>query len=65
MQRAINMLGRDQDIFLEVVAYNHNAIGFYEHFGFEKTDVIVPRDDEAPDYMKQLPEIEMVLRATT
>lgn len=63
MHRALDVLGRDQDIYLDVISYNQNAIDFYKHFGFETTDAIVPDDDEAPDYMIHLPQIEMVLRA--
>lgn len=63
LQKVLDMYGRDQDIFLEVVSYNQNAIDFYERFGFEKTDAVVPEEEGRPDYMKSLPEIEMVLRA--
>ncbi len=63
MNCALDQLGRDHDIFLEVVSYNQNAIDFYKHFGFEKTDAVVPIDDDAPDYFKHLPQVEMVLRA--
>ncbi len=65
LKHALDVLGHDKDIYLDVVSYNQNAINFYKHFGFEKTDAIVPQDDEAPDYMVQLPNIEMVLRATS
>ncbi len=63
MRQALSVLGRDRDIYLDVVSYNQNAIDFYKHFGFEKTDAKVAKDKEAPDYMVSLPEIEMVLRA--
>ncbi len=63
MQQAIEWLGSDHDIFLEVVSYNSKAIGFYEHFGFEKTDAVIPEEADRPIYMKSLPQTEMVLRA--
>jgi ribosomal protein S18 acetylase RimI-like enzyme len=65
LSQALKVLGRDQDIFLEVVSYNQNAIDFYERFGFEKTDTVVPEEEGRPDYLKSLPQVEMVLRATT
>jgi ribosomal protein S18 acetylase RimI-like enzyme len=63
MRHVLKVLGRDEDIFLEVVAYNDKAIGFYKHFGFEKTDAVVPEEEGRPSYMKSIPQIEMVLRA--
>lgn len=63
LRKALSVLGNDKDIFLEVISYNQKAIGFYEHFGFVKTDAAVPEEVGRPDYMKTLPEIEMVLRA--
>lgn len=58
----LDLFGRDQDIFLEVVSYNQNAIGFYKKFGFEMTDAVVPEEEGRPDYLKSLPQVEMVLR---
>jgi ribosomal protein S18 acetylase RimI-like enzyme len=64
MSKVLGLYGRDQDIFLEVVSYNQNAIDFYERFGFEKTDTVVPEEEGRPDYMKTPPpQIEMVLKA--
>ncbi len=65
MKKALDLLGRDQDIFLEVVSYNQNAINFYKKFGFEKTDAVVPIEEGLPNFMKPLPQIEMVLKAET
>lgn len=64
MQQALDLFGRDQNIFLEVVSYNQNAINFYKRFGFEETNTIVPEEQGRPDYMKSLPQTEMVLKAT-
>ena len=63
MRQVLDLYGRDEDIFLEVVSYNQNAIDFYERFGFEQTDAIVPEEEGRPGYLKTLPQIEMVLRA--
>lgn len=63
MRQALDVLGRDEDIYLEVVSYNDKAIGFYEHYGFKKTDAIVPEEEGRPAYLKSVPQIEMVLRA--
>lgn len=63
IQQALNWHGRDEDIYLEVVAYNDNAINFYKKFGFEQTDTVVAEEPNRPDFMKSLPQIEMVLKA--
>lgn len=63
IQRAIEWHGPCDDIFLEVVAYNQNAINFYNRFGFVKTDAVVTDEPGRPDFMKSLPQIEMVLKA--
>ncbi len=63
MKKALNWLGGDEPIYLEVLNYNRNAVNFYKHFGFEQTDTIVPEEEGAPDYIKSLPQIEMVLKA--
>lgn len=65
MRKVLDLYGRDQDIFLEVVRYNANAIEFYKRFGFEQTEATVPEEVGRPDYMKTLPMVEMVLRAKT
>jgi ribosomal protein S18 acetylase RimI-like enzyme len=62
MNRALEWIGDKNDIYLNVVAYNHNAIKFYESFGFVKTDTALPLEAELPG-TKPLPEIEMVLKA--
>lgn len=63
MQKALDWLGDDTDTYLEVVGYNNNAIKFYNRLGFEKTDNAVEDDPRQPDYMKSIPQIEMVRRA--
>lgn len=65
IEKALEVLGRDKDIVLEVVSYNDKAIGFYEHYGFEKTNNPVPKEEGRPDYLKELPQIEMVLKANS
>jgi len=63
MSKVLGLYGREHDIFLEVVSYNQNAIDFYERFGFERTETVVPEEEGRPAYMKSLPQAEMVLRA--
>jgi len=38
MESALEWVGEDQDLTLEVVPYNESAIGFYESLGFQTTN---------------------------
>ncbi|MEO6761486.1 MAG: GNAT family N-acetyltransferase [Candidatus Saccharimonadales bacterium] len=62
MKKALEWHGNTEDIYLLVASYNQNAIDFYKHFGFEKTDRVVV--DEGNVYGNtQIPEIEMIRKA--
>jgi ribosomal protein S18 acetylase RimI-like enzyme len=62
MEKALDWLGEEQDIYLAVASYNQNAIGFYKRFGFESAGT--PIVDEGNVYgTTRIPEIEMVRRA--
>jgi Predicted P-loop ATPase fused to an acetyltransferase len=65
LERAIEWHGRDDDIYLHVIAYNDNAITFYERNGFVQTDAEVNDNAAQLPGGKSMPEIEMVLRAQT
>lgn len=63
LKKALEALGSDYDIYLEVVSYNQKAISFYEKYGFKKTARKVERDPNKPDYLVDLPATQMVKRA--
>jgi ribosomal protein S18 acetylase RimI-like enzyme len=63
LRKAVNALGTDSDIYLEVVGYNQKAINFYEKFGFVKTNNPVEQDPHMPSYMVDLPAVQMVLKS--
>lgn len=63
LEKAIEWHGRDEDIYLHVVSYNHRAIDFYKRHSFEVTDTVVSDERAEQNGFKPLPEIEMVLKA--
>lgn len=52
----------DEPIFLHVVSYNHHAIGFYEHHGFEETGNVIADDIAKLPSGAVMPETEMCLK---
>lgn len=64
LDKAIDWHGRDEDIYLHVASYNDNAIGFYEKNGFEKTGRDIEDLDARQRGVVEIPEIEMVLKAS-
>lgn len=61
MSKALNWLGKDKKVYLNVAEYNDKAILFYEHIGFSKTENVL--DDEFIPLASghAIHEIEMVL----
>lgn len=60
MQKAIEWLGTDGDIRLEVVSYNSNAINFYKGFGFQETaNPVSDKRTQLPS-KTQIPRIVMI-----
>lgn len=62
LQKALEWHGKDQDIYLRAASFNHKAINFYKHFGFEQTDAVVTDDGDVHGNTR-ISEIEMVLKA--
>ncbi|MBW4061964.1 GNAT family N-acetyltransferase [Candidatus Saccharibacteria bacterium] len=59
---ALKWLGRDDDIVLNVVTYNTNAVSFYKRLGFKITSQL-PESETRLSNGKLRPEYEMVLSA--
>ena len=62
IKKALEWLGSDRDVFVNVVAHNQKAIKFYEHFGFKPTGVELPEETDEQG-LKYLREIEMLRKA--
>lgn len=62
MEKALNFLGDDKEIILEVFSYNTKAIEFYKKFGFEENGSTNTKYSNLSDGRK-LPEIEMIRKS--
>lgn len=62
MKKALAWLGKEKDIYVNVVSYNQKAISFYQSLGFIKTGKTVKEKGADLPSGKSLPEIEMVLK---
>jgi ribosomal protein S18 acetylase RimI-like enzyme len=62
--RALEWLGTERDIALEVVQYNETAIRFYKRLGFEITKEVHDPIADLPSGAS-MPEYQMVKKATT
>ncbi len=59
---ALKWHGGESDVYLHVVAYNQQAIDFYERFGFVQTGQTVEDRLSKARGLSELPLVEMVLR---
>lgn len=60
METALNWLGNNSDVYVNVASYNNKAIQFYEKFGFAKTGKEVKDDVAVLPSGKTIPEIELL-----
>ena len=61
IQKALNWLGNDKNILINVANYNTKAINFYKSFGFiESKKIINPTDFHKLPSGKIIPEIELI-----
>lgn len=61
VEQALNYLGREKPIELEVASYNDNAINFYEKFGFKNMGKVEDPTSGGLPSGAQIPELKMVL----
>jgi ribosomal protein S18 acetylase RimI-like enzyme len=62
MNKMLDWLGSNQDIYVVVASYNQTAIDFYKRFGFKETGRQIEDASGKAGGYKQIPEMEMVLR---
>ncbi|MCX4742795.1 GNAT family N-acetyltransferase [Streptomyces antibioticus] len=65
LQSALDWHGGDSDVYLHVVAYNQQAIGFYERFGFVQTGRAVEDRLSKSRGLPEWPLIEMMLSTSS
>jgi RimJ/RimL family protein N-acetyltransferase len=61
---ALEWHGSESDIYLHAVAYNQQAIDFYERFGFVQTGQTVEDRLSKTRGLSELPLVEMILQLT-
>ncbi|MEI7603711.1 MAG: GNAT family N-acetyltransferase [bacterium] len=60
MSEALQWIGDDETVYLNVATFNEKAIGFYRRFGFETTRNMPEEFRDFGGKMKVIPETEMV-----
>jgi len=63
IEAALNWLGVDKDIYVNVASYNDNATRFYERYGFVKTEKDISNPVADLPSGKSIPETEMVRKS--
>ena len=61
IEKAIKWFDNDNNIYVIVVSYNKNAIEFYRHYGFKKSDKYIEDKFAQENGWIEFPKIEMVL----